>query len=200
MDKIKGIVFDWDGVIIDGNYKKLIYECAKQVKISGKKYWRAHGKFQNEFQKGMSESKYLENISSELEIPKPKVEGFWDKPLKKITRDKPEILKLIKNLRTEKYKIGFLSNTSIPDMKFIHRKNYGLFDVQIFSCVEKTRKPEEKIYKILIKKMKLQPEEIVFIDNKQEYLDGAKKIGINLVLFKNPAQVKKELRKLGIKL
>jgi putative hydrolase of the HAD superfamily len=51
------------------------------------------------------------------------------------------------------------------------------------------RKPNPRIYKLLIKKMKLVPSEIIFIDNQIWNINPAKKIGMQTILFKNNKQL-----------
>ena len=73
-----------------------------------------------------------------------------------------------------------------------------MFDVLVFSCAEGTRKPEKKIYELTIQKLGSQPGQSVFIDDKPEYINGAKEAGLNTILFRNVEQVKNELAGLFI--
>jgi FMN phosphatase YigB (HAD superfamily) len=103
------------------------------------------------------------------------------------------------NLKKNGYKVGFLSNTEIPTMNYFYENGYDrYFDVKIFSCVEKTVKPEGKIYLIALEKLKVKPQEAVFIDDKPKYVEGAKKVGINGILFKTAEQLRKELAAFSI--
>ena len=62
------------------------------------------------------------------------------------------------------------------------------------------KKPDREIYEITLKKLGSKPEQAIFIDDKQEYINGAKDVGINTVLFQNINQVKGELNQLGVKI
>ena len=70
------------------------------------------------------------------------------------------------------------------------------FDLLIYSCDVKARKPDSKIYKIALKKLKVRPEEAVFIDDKHENVNSAKKLGIHGIIFKNNKQTINELEKI----
>ena len=100
----------------------------------------------------------------------------------------------------ETYRIGLMSNTEMPMVRFFKTRKYKWFDPEIFSCKVGARKPEAKIYEILLRKLELKPEEIVFIDDRKENIDAANQIGINGILFKNSKQLKKDLLTLSVKL
>ena len=85
-------------------------------------------------------------------------------------------------------------------MQYFHQQRYDMFDVLVFSCAEGVKKPDRKIYELTLEKLGSLPEQSVFIDDNPEYINGAKKAGINTVLFQNIDQVKNELARLSIKI
>ncbi len=107
----------------------------------------------------------------------------------------------IQELKEKDYRVLVLSNFShkaFQDCKkaldFLPYTDGGILSYQ-----EKCIKPEPEIYKRLIAKYNLVPEECVFIDDLQQNLDGAARFGIHTVLFQNLAQAKEDLKQLGIK-
>ncbi|MBI5392693.1 HAD-IA family hydrolase [Candidatus Woesearchaeota archaeon] len=60
-------------------------------------------------------------------------------------------------------------------------------------------KPQPEIYKIALQKINCKPEETVFIDDMQKYVDGANAVGIHGILFQDAEQLKDDLKKLGVK-
>ena len=58
-------------------------------------------------------------------------------------------------------------------------------------------KPDERIYKILLEKTKVRAEETVFIDDKEQLLVPAKRIGYKTILFKDKQQLEGELKEYG---
>ena len=85
-------------------------------------------------------------------------------------------------------------------MNFFMEQKYNCFDIQVFSCAEGTRKPARKIYEDTVKKLSCKPQETIFIDDKPQMIEGAKKAGLNAILFASIGQVKKELLRFGLKL
>ena len=66
------------------------------------------------------------------------------------------------------------------------------------SGVEKTRKPFPEFYQILFDRYQVDPATSIFIDDNVKNIEGAKKVGLNAILFQNAAQVKAELIEKGI--
>lgn len=108
-----------------------------------------------------------------------------------------EVLKLLKD---SNYKVYFLSNFHLLAFEHIIKKYdfFKLFDGGIVSYKEKLIKPEEAIYRRLIEKYDLNPEESIFIDDVEENVEGAKRLGINTILLKEPALLKEHLKNYNI--
>ncbi len=83
-------------------------------------------------------------------------------------------------------------------MQFFYQMKYDMFDVLVFSCAEGTRKPEKEIYELTVRRLGSRAGQSVFIDDMPEYINGAKKAGLNTILFRNVEQLKIELAELGV--
>ena len=68
----------------------------------------------------------------------------------------------------------------------------------VVSAFEKCMKPDPKIYRILLERFNLVPEQSVFIDDYPQNIEGARKMGMKGIVFTSVPQVKNELIKLGI--
>jgi HAD superfamily hydrolase (TIGR01509 family) len=73
-----------------------------------------------------------------------------------------------------------------------------MFDLLVFSCIERVMKPQRRIYEITLERLGSKAKETVFIDDVQEYIQAAKLIGLNTILFESVDQVKDELVKFGV--
>jgi epoxide hydrolase-like predicted phosphatase len=201
METIKSVIFDWGGVLIDDPAPGLIQHCAKAMKVSKEDYIKAHIKFEADFQKGLiREDVFWEQICSELSVPKPNIPSLWAEAFEVAYVPRNGMFSMAASLQENGYRTAVLSNTEVPAMQHFHLHRYEMFDVPVFSCLEGVKKPDRKIYELTLKKLDSQPEQAIFIDDKQEYIDGAKDIGINTVLFQDIDQVKDELNRLGVKI
>ena len=84
--------------------------------------------------------------------------------------------------------------------KEVSTKNsfFELFDGGVVSYEEKIIKPEEEIYRLILKRYNLEPSETIFIDDTKANVEGASKLGITTVFLENPNTLREELRKLNL--
>ena len=174
--------------------------CAKVLRVTKEDYIRAHSKFTDDFQKGLiCEETFWEMICGELNVPKPKVSSLWAEAFKAAYVPRDKMFSMTTSLQENGCKTAILSNTEVPAMRFFYQQRYDMFDVLVFSCLEGVKKPDRKIYELTLNKLGSQPGQSVFIDDKPDYINSAKEVGINTVLFQSMGQVKNELNRLGVK-
>ncbi len=100
-----------------------------------------------------------------------------------------ELTEFLKRLRP-RYKTAILSN-AWPDVPGKVQERYHfeeLVDTIIYSCEEGIAKPEPGIYHLACKRLGVQPEEAVFIDDTARNVEGARRLGIWAVLYQHNAQ------------
>jgi putative hydrolase of the HAD superfamily len=98
--------------------------------------------------------------------------------------------------------LGLLSNTSELDYANVIKKIkvYPLFDAVTVSYKLKIMKPDKRIFFDILKKLKVKPENAVYIDDIKENSDAASKIGMHGINYIGYEKLIKELRKLDIKI
>jgi putative hydrolase of the HAD superfamily len=74
----------------------------------------------------------------------------------------------------------------------------GLFDAYVVSAYIGLRKPAAAFFQCALDLSQCRPEECVFIDDREENLEGARKLGIQGIRMETPEQVIAELRRLGV--
>ncbi|MBN9377930.1 MAG: hypothetical protein BGO14_00410 [Chlamydiales bacterium 38-26] len=106
-------------------------------------------------------------------------------------------LHLLEKVKKQGLKTYILSNISsefihilTPRYPFLHT-----FDGAVFSYEVQAIKPQEKIYKALLDKYDLIPQECLFIDDYLINLETAARLGIDTILCKDHEFVEKELKK-----
>lgn len=99
----------------------------------------------------------------------------------------------IQSLKDRSYRLYILSNAGYNMPFYIKRFPYNMFDGKIVSAYYHIKKPDKKIYKLILNKYKLNISECIFVDDTKENVDSAKEFGMKAICFKDVDKLKKEL-------
>lgn len=104
----------------------------------------------------------------------------------------PEALEVARKFKENGLLVGLLSNLT-PEMRDYVRPLHHtaeFFNPEIYSCDEdiKCMKPDIKPYMIILKRMKVRPQQCLFIDNSKKNLVPAEQLGMQTVFFENTGQ------------
>jgi|Deesub1362B_J571_1020462.scaffolds.fasta_scaffold00070_71 putative hydrolase of the HAD superfamily len=197
---IKGIVFDIGGVLFTNGTEEAVRRISKKFKIDeklvkevfqgdlGEKYRK--GKISREEFWKSAKKIWGESINTE------EASKIWHESYK----PHEEIFELLEELRKKGYKMFFLSDSTEERNEYL-QENYGFlkyFEDGVFSHEVKMKKPERRIYELLLRKTGLKTEELLFIDDKEEFLEPAKKLGMKVLHFETPKKLKEDLKKIGV--
>ncbi len=200
--KIKAVIFDVGNVVLFYDHRIAARKMFKMIDIDvGKILYILEGKnkrFVDMFDLGSSSKKYW-NLAAKIwkikKISYKKFDGVWNT----MFWLNNAIFPILKKLKV-RYVVAGISNISFSHKRYI-LKEYKIkkfLKPLIFSCDVKMRKPEPRIYKFALKKLKVKPSETIFIDDKIENIVAANKVGIQGILFKNNKKLIKDLRKFGV--
>lgn len=94
-----------------------------------------------------------------------------------------EFCKIVKE---KGYKVYILSNACSKFYEYFPKQyDLAFFDGVVVSSDVHIIKPDIRIYEYLIEKYNLDATECLFIDDREDNVNGAKKAGMNAVIFKN---------------
>ena len=99
-----------------------------------------------------------------------------------------------------RYRLLVLSNTNAIHFKMM-KSTYPIFrhfDDFVLSYEVGAMKPSPLIYQDALKKAGCPAEECFYTDDIAEYVEGAKKLGIDAVQFQNAGQIEMELKARGV--
>jgi epoxide hydrolase-like predicted phosphatase len=219
MEKIRAIIFDWGGVLAEDPAPGLVRYCAKALGISEDQYKRAYNFCMDDFQTGrVTERQFWANMTSRLKarlgkacrpaspakrgersrVPMPKANSLWGDAFAAVYVPRHEMFSLAARLHKAGCKTAILSNTEKPVVEFFPRQTYDAFDVVVLSCLEGVSKPQRKIYEITLDRLGTSAGQTLFIDDRQDYIDGAKLVGIKTILFKDVVRLKKNLARFSL--
>lgn len=197
---IESVIFDWGGVLIEDPRPALLRYCANAFDVPLEHYAPVHDSFLDEFQKGrINEVEFWRRISQKLGRPAPPVPSLWPGAFRWAYVPRREVFRLVSALHASGYKTALLSNTELPAAQLFRALGYDMFDALVFSCEQGVAKPEPRIYEITLEKLGSTAPRSVFVDDKPDYIEGAKAVGINTILFTDIEQLKRDLIALGVK-
>lgn len=192
-NKIKNIIFDLGGVILNINYS-LLTEAFSKI---GLPHFEAHFSQQQQrslfdlFEKGLISSRDFRNKLKEhckLGITDADIDAAWNSMLLDLPKERLEFLiKIKKNYRT-----FLLSNTNEIHILFIYnylKETFNISDLNEYfekvylSYEVQMRKPDAEIFELVIDQNGLLKEETLFIDDSAQHIERAKSIGIQTILL-----------------
>lgn len=102
----------------------------------------------------------------------------------KIHTLKEDTAAYLHELKTRGYRVYMLSNLAKESYDYV--RGYDFFselDGGVFSFQEHVCKPDEKIYRILLERYALLPEETLFLDDSAENIETAQRLGMHGIVF-----------------
>lgn len=193
MHKIKNIIFDLGGVILDINYQATI-DAFAQLGISNfsKLYsQKSQQKLFDQFETGHVSSKdFVKGIQQmhSAQVSNELIVKAWNAMLKGVKKNKLDYIKSLRN----QYHTILLSNTNeIHISAFEEEMSHKELLTQFKSCFEKIyyssrmglRKPHAICFEKVLTEQQFNPKETLFIDDSIQHIEGAKGCGIKAVLF-----------------
>lgn len=196
---IKAVVFDIGGVLaVEKSVFSVHEEMAKKFNLDMDSWFDSiDSVYADSIEGQISEKDTLARMSRNLKTTPKKLERLFIKTYKKHFKQNKKLYKFAFKLKKQNYKIGILSDQWHVSKKALVPKKYTKeFNAVVASCDVGVRKPNKKIYKLIIKKLKLKPKHILFIDNREWNLIPAQKQGMKVLLYKNNKDLFKKLNNL----
>ncbi|MBW2971592.1 HAD family phosphatase [Candidatus Woesearchaeota archaeon] len=199
---IEAVIFDWGGVLIDLPNDNIYTHIAEVLRVERGTLQDLLVSLEDSLQRGVLEERDLwERVSAELGCAVPAGSLWYDAFANAYVPHKP-VFDIAKDLKRKGYSLGFLSNTEEPSMRFFRDQKYDFFDATVFSCEGgvRLRKPERRIYEVVLGRLGVEPGSAVYIDDNPSYVQGAIDAGMYAILFRDEAQLRKELVSLSVRL
>lgn len=197
MTQIKAVVFDVGGVLCE--WEDICKEFAKEIDVEEEEFLKVFLKHSFDPVSGsdlgwINMDEFFDKLTNELGVPdKTKV---WRKRFIPGFKRIEETYELAEELEG-KFELAVLTNAKIDlwdEWKEGRLREY--FKVIVDSSEEHVLKPDEKIYRILLDRLKLKAEECLFIDDSEENILAADKLGFKTVHFTNPKAGVELIRKI----
>lgn len=199
MNRIKNLIFDFGKVLVDYDFFHTI-----------RRYFKSEEDLE-EFATLFTSIEFLNQCDRE-EIPfeqiiqnakqeHPKfeyqLERFYEEYTQFVLGEIPGMKELLIKLHAEGFKLYGLTNWCSKVHEVMKQwEIFTLLDGEVISSDEKLIKPDVAIYLRLCEKYDLNPSECLFTDDREINIEGAKKAGMQGIVFLNAAQYEAELREI----
>ena len=192
MNKIQTLIFDLGGVLLNlKTEQEWLEEDLIPNFLPEKLHQLQRNNFFHQFEKGkVSEQDFiqqLKNIALNNEISEELIIQNWNSVLLEIPKYRVDLLKCL----SEKYKLLLLSNTNSIHLKHIRKYVQQTFNENILEAIFDTcyyshemgvRKPDKEFYAFVMREQQIEPEEVLFLDDKAENLIEPQKLGWQTML------------------
>lgn len=202
MKSIDTVIFDLGGVLIDWNprylYRK-IFKTEDEISWFLENICTSEWNDQQDAGRSFAEAtQELLNQHPEWELPIKAWYERWEETVSGPISDTVEILRTFKESKS--HKLYALTNWSAESFPVAQKKFDFLewFDGIVVSGEEKTRKPFADFYKILFNRYSVVPSKALFIDDNLKNVEGGKEMGLNVIHFQSPDQLRNELQVFGL--
>lgn len=193
MGKIENIIFDLGGVILDVDYN-LTRAAFEKLGISNFDEMYSQANADELFQKletgQIDEANFYEELKdcTGLNLSTEEIKRAWNAMLLSFREESLEFLEKIRS----KYNVYLLSNTNLIHWNSFNetfhskkrtKKFEEYFDKAFYSFQMGLRKPDEEIFHKVIKKLQIDPQKTLFIDDSVQNIETAKKAGLQTLLL-----------------
>lgn len=179
---IKNIIFDLGNVILKG--KPFI--ILENLNLDDELYNDIKEKFFNDWSKldlgliSLDDYFYQCNFKSIIsnEIKERLINYYKYRPFNE------DVLNVLHDLKRKGYNIYLLSNNNKETANYLRKLDfYQDISGDVYSCDYNVIKPNIEIYNILLNKFNLIPQECLFIDDDQDNIETATKLGIKSIKY-----------------
>lgn len=186
--KIKNIIFDLGGVILDID-ENIVYKELEKLGINvselahSQEFIDTFSKFDIGVYTAPTFRKKIKAILGQEKMTDQRFDAIWNAMLLDIPRERIEAIEQVK----KHYKIFLMSNTNeihydlyVRDLqlRFGYKEFDALFDKSYFSFDIHLEKPDPRFFEFILDHEHLLPEETLFIDDTEANIKAAKKLGI----------------------
>ena len=187
--KIKNIIFDLGGVVLDID-ESIVYKELEKTGINtselahSKEFMDIMSKFNTGIYTAPTFRKKVKAFLGQEKMTDQKFDSIWNSMLLDIPRERIAAIEKVK----KHYKIFLMSNSNVIhydlyvrdlQLRFGYNEFDELFNKSYFSFAEHLEKPDPRFFELILDHEGILPEETLFIDDTAENIEVAKSLGIN---------------------
>jgi putative hydrolase of the HAD superfamily len=195
---LRAVFFDLGGVVVRTEYQAPREHLAERLNLTYEELstivFEAETARQASIGQVSVDAHWLA-VTRKLRLPASEAKAIRDEFFAGDVIDR-DLLDFIRSLRP-RCKTGIISNAWGDLREYIVRNRLDdAFDALIISAEIGMIKPQTEVYDLALKQFQVKAEEAAFIDDMPANITAANALGLHGILFRNPAQVKADLKAL----
>lgn len=202
MDQVSTVLWDVGGVLLTNGWDHLQrYQVLEHFGLPREPFETIHEQLNDDWEKGrITVDEYL--AKTVFYEPRPFTPGdFLDLMKQQSVWHPHTAIGILKQVSaSQDLTVAIMNNESreLNDYRLEKFGFYEFFDCFISSCYVGLRKPHPEIYKLALDLLQRDPDEVVFIDDREGNIATAHSLGMNGIVHKTVQQTAEELGRLGI--
>ena len=203
MTDLQAVVFDFGQVLTDHDVlRRMLAAYDHQLEWpEGTLHQRLYeGEWWEQVSRGdVSEQAYFEAVAGEAVPQLPTIFASFQAGCFAVEPLRPEVVRLTQRL-AQSYRLALLSNAQVSLRGQLERWPHvlTLFDEVVISAEVRMRKPDPRIYRLVIDRLGIEPGAALFIDDKPRNVMVARSEGLRAIVFESPTQLEMALRDQGV--
>ncbi len=199
--KIRAVIFDFGGVLVDWSPHNLYRHFIKQPHEIDRFLSEINfAEWNAQQDKGRPFAQAVAELSSEFPQHARLISAFHEHWEDSIVGSIDGTVVILRKLKQLGYPLYGLSNWSAETFPLVREKHtyFDLFDDIIISGEVKLIKPDPQIFRFMLDKFKLEAQACLFIDDSMANIKTANELGFATIHFQSPAQLEIELSARGV--
>jgi 2-haloacid dehalogenase len=199
---IDTVIFDLGAVLIDWNprylYRKLFDEESEMEHFLQN---ICSPEWNNQQDAGRSWAEATDLLIAAHPSYQQQIQAYWKRWPEMLNGPIEGTVSILKRLDEQnKHRLLALTNWSAETWPFAWEQYdfLQIFENILVSGAEKIKKPDPRIYQLLIEKFEVVPEKSVFIDDSLKNVIAAREQGIQAIHFTSPEKLERELMEMGV--
>jgi putative hydrolase of the HAD superfamily len=195
---LRAIFFDLGGVIVRTEYQAPRERLAERLNMTYEDISKIVFEAETSRKASLGEISVKEHwlaVTRKLRLPASEAESIRTEFFAGDVIDR-DLLDFIRSLRPQ-YKIGVISNAWGDLRDYVVKHQFDdAFDTLIISAEIGIMKPQPEVYQLALKQAQVEANEAAFIDDTPRNVEAANALGMHGIVFRDPAQVKENLKAL----
>lgn len=200
----QAVVLDYGAVLCHPPLPHEIAQMSRALGLAPDKVSGLYGQARDAYDRGdLTTRQYWEGVARHVgvNLPPDSIDALAQLDKDMWSRANTEMTDWVAALRSAGYKTVLLSNMPADMIVHVRAKFPWLkdFDLQIFSSEIGLIKPDPALYRLCLAKLGTQPRETIFVDDREENVEGARAVGMMAFRFRSMPELRRELESAGFR-